>query len=440
MSEDENSKKVDPKVIADLMKMLGQQQAPSITSNLKPKPIEQYKFWKTQPVLTPDTPVDDEGPIENKTIDEVRKVPQNLPEGFEWTIIDVNDQPQLEELYELLYGNYVEDEDEQFRFRYSPEFLRWALLPPGWYEDLCIGVRVSASKKLVASISGIPTALRVRKNTLDLVEINFLCVHKRLRSKRLAPVLIREITRRVNLKGIWQALYTGGTILPTPIATCRYYHRSINWPKLYDVGFAYLPPNSSEQQEVARLALDDEPKLPGFRQMTEQDLEPVLKLLTSYLSKFDMAQVFTIEELRHWLLTAPSVVHAYVVEKEGKITDFVSFYGLESTVLGKAKYSSVNVAYTFYYATDAPESSPELKSRLNKLFETTLIVARNKGYDVLNALTLMDNPLFLKELKFGMGDGLLHFYVFNYRAGAIAGGMSDTGDLTNPGGVGVVML
>ena len=38
-----------------------------------------------------------------------------------------------------------------------------------------------------------------------MVEINFLCVHKRLRSKRLAPVLIREITRRVNCKGLFQA-------------------------------------------------------------------------------------------------------------------------------------------------------------------------------------------------------------------------------------------
>lgn len=38
----------------------------------------------------------------------------------------------------------------------------------------------------------------------NLVEINFLCVHKKLRAKRLAPVLIREITRRVNLTGIFQ--------------------------------------------------------------------------------------------------------------------------------------------------------------------------------------------------------------------------------------------
>lgn len=55
-----------------------------------------------------------------------------------------------------------------------------------------------------------------------MVEINFLCVHKKLRSKRVAPVLIREITRRVHLTGIFQAVYTAGVVLPKPVGTCRY--------------------------------------------------------------------------------------------------------------------------------------------------------------------------------------------------------------------------
>jgi len=55
-----------------------------------------------------------------------------------------------------------------------------------------------------------------------MVEINFLCVHKKLRSKRVAPVLIREITRRVNCKGLFQAVYTAGVVLPKPVASCRY--------------------------------------------------------------------------------------------------------------------------------------------------------------------------------------------------------------------------
>ncbi len=32
---------------------------------------------------------------------------------------------QLKELYTLLNENYVEDDDNMFRFDYSPEFLQW---------------------------------------------------------------------------------------------------------------------------------------------------------------------------------------------------------------------------------------------------------------------------------------------------------------------------
>jgi glycylpeptide N-tetradecanoyltransferase len=46
--------------------------------------------------------------------------------------------------------------------------------------------------------------MRVLDKTVKTVEINFLCVHKKLRSKRLAPVLIKEVTRRVNRSGVWQ--------------------------------------------------------------------------------------------------------------------------------------------------------------------------------------------------------------------------------------------
>ena len=67
-----------------------------------------------------------------------------------------------------------------------------------------------------------PANVRIVDIVKSMVEINFLCVHKKLRSKRLAPVLIREITRRVNLKGIFQAVYTAGVVLPKPVGICRY--------------------------------------------------------------------------------------------------------------------------------------------------------------------------------------------------------------------------
>ena len=73
-----------------------------------------------------------------------------------------------------------------------------------------------------------------------MVEINFLCVHKKLRAKRLAPVLIREITRRVNCKGIFQAVYTAGVVLPKPVGTCRYQEQIFTSPESSSVSGAFF--------------------------------------------------------------------------------------------------------------------------------------------------------------------------------------------------------
>jgi len=37
------------------------------------------------------------------------------------------------------------------------------------------------------------------------------------------------------------------------------------------------------------------------------------------------------------------------------------------------------------------------------------------GFDVFNALDLMQNKRFLEKLKFGIGDGNLQYYLYNWR-------------------------
>ena len=96
--------------------------------------------------------------------------------------------PQLQ-LLPLI--SYSQPSSPTSRFNYSPEFLRWALQPPGYRLDWLVGVRVAASQKLVGFISGIPARIKANSEVVPMVEINFLCVHKKLRSKRLAPVLIK---------------------------------------------------------------------------------------------------------------------------------------------------------------------------------------------------------------------------------------------------------
>ena len=98
-----------------------------------------------------------------------------------------------------------------------------------------MGVRLKKNNKLVGFISGIPLKLNIEGKMVKVCEINFLCVFNKLRKYRLAPVLIKEVTRRVNLKGIFQAIYTAGVELPKPISKTRYYHRSLNPTKLIEV-------------------------------------------------------------------------------------------------------------------------------------------------------------------------------------------------------------
>jgi hypothetical protein len=81
------------------------------------------------------------------------------------------------------------------RFDYSQDFLKWALQPPGTRGEWVLGVRVAASGRLVGFITAVPARVRVRAAGLAMVEINYLCVHKKLRAKRLAPVLIKARPR-----------------------------------------------------------------------------------------------------------------------------------------------------------------------------------------------------------------------------------------------------
>ncbi|KAK6974360.1 Glycylpeptide N-tetradecanoyltransferase [Favolaschia claudopus] len=439
----------------DLASFLNRTRITDGTSTQTPaEPKKTHKFWATQPVPQQgDLPPLEDGCIEpSQPRDQVRQEPYPLPKDFEWVTVDITDPTENKEVHDLLSMHYVEDVNASLRFKYSAEFLRWALTPPGYVKEWHVGVRVSANKKLVAFISGVPMNLRVRGN-----EVNYICIHKKLRSKRLAPVLIKEVTRRIHLEGIFQAIYTAGTVIPTPIAVCRYYHRSINIPKLLEVGFTYVPRNSTAARMIRTNKLPDKPTL-AVRPMEERDVTSVAELFARYMQRFDMVPLMTLEEVRHHFLSAQGtddegpgrktgqVTWTYVVEntETQKITDFFSFYSLPSTVLQNSAHDTIEAGYLYYYATDVAfkdgaDEDGRLKSRLETLIGDALIVASQAGMDVFNALTLMDNVPILKDLKFGLGDGYLNFYLYNWRTAKLAG-MEEEGGVRAGMGVGVVML
>ncbi|KAJ8598041.1 N-myristoyl transferase [Rhizopogon salebrosus TDB-379] len=447
--------------VLEQMKIMDVIKGKSGVSGRGKKAMGEHKFWQTQPVPQLGEAPPEDGFIEpSKPREEVRQEPYPLPKDFEWSILDIDDPKQIKEVYDLLSLNYVEDDEAAFRFQYSAEFLEWALKPPGYLKEWHLGVRVSSNQKLVAFISGVPMTLRVRGNVFQASEINYLCVHKKLRSKRLAPVLIKEITRQVNLTGVFQAIYTAGVVLPTPVSTCRYFHRSLNIQKLIDVKFTYVPRSMTLARMIRVYKTAAQPQLSGLREMEDRDVSEVADLFGRYMQRFSMGPVMTMDEVRHQLLSGRGrtdeplehyrrpgqVVWTYVVEdpKTHRITDFFSFYSLPSTIINHPTHALLEAAYLFYYASDVAfaedsEADNKLKKRLEILVGDALIVANLAKFDVFNALTLMDNCGLLESLKFGAGDGLLNFYLYNWRTAPLAGVSAVDG--VEPGkGVGVVML
>ncbi|KAJ6507349.1 N-myristoyl transferase [Mycena vitilis] len=423
-----------------------------------------HKFWATQPVpqIGEGPPLED-GYIEPwKPREEVRQEPYPLPKDFEWSTVDISDPTQNKEVYDLLSMHYVEDDGATLRFQYTAEYLQWALRPPGYFKEWHVGVRVSSNKKLVAFISGVPITVRVRGKVFTASEINYLCIHKKLRSKRLSPVLIKEVTRQVHLQGIFQAIYTAAaqTNIPTLICVCRYYHRSLNIPKLLEIGFTYVPRNMTAARMIRANKVPDAPTL-NVRPMEEGDLVPVAVLFTKYMRRFDMVPVMSLDDVRHQLLSGQGtgnigdggegrrvgqVTWTYVVEnpETHKITDFFSMYSLPSSILHNPKHRVLEAAYLYYYAVDVAfedgaDEDGRLKERLQTVIGDALVIATQAGFDVFNALTLLDNVPILKDLKFGPGDGFLNFYLYNWRTAKLAG-VEDEGGVKAGRGVGVVML
>lgn len=138
---------------------------------------------------------------------------------------------------------------------------------------------------------------------ISVSEINYLCVHKKLRSKRLAPVLIKEVTRQCNLKGVFQAIYTAGVVIPTPVSVCRYNHRLLNIPKLVNTRFCFVPRSMTLARMVRLNKLPPATALHGLREMEERDLVAVARLFTQYMGRFDMVPLYVVDEVRHQFLS-----------------------------------------------------------------------------------------------------------------------------------------
>ena len=381
-----------------------------------------FKFWSTQPVPQFNKPLNIEfGPIlKDINIENIPKEPYTLPEGFEWKEINLNIVSDIDKLYEFLKSNYIEDESHLFGSDYSKDFLKWFLSPPGMNNDWLLSVvkedKIKNKKKIIGFISAIPTKLSINNNEINMAKVCFLCVKKEFRKKRLTPVLIKEITRRINLKNIWQGIYKTFAYLPKAFTKSQYFYRVINLKKLLDVQYTYLPNNKmSLGNALKKYDLPDEPKISGFRKMEEKDLEQIYNLILERNKKYKIYEVLNKKEVEHWFLPRNNIVYTYVLEdEEHKITDFCSFYSMQRTILNQdkngdnpaSKYKKINFAFELInYNTSIS---------MKELLRSAVILAKQNNFDAYHCIDYKENADNFKELLFSEKIGKMKYYLYNF--------------------------
>ena len=369
--------------------------------------MDNHLFWKTQPIDISKNNIINE-PISVITINDVQKEPYTLPDNFTWCTLNIDDDNDLNLIYKFLLDYYNSSKNASKKYHYQKDFLRWFLKPYEYYDDLLVGVKYN--NKLVATIFGIPMTIKVYDKNIKMVEINFLCVHESLRNKRLAPVLIKEITRRTNLHGIFQAFYTASNDLPNSLMKCSYYHRPLNIPKLVDIKFIEKPDKISLQGFSKLFKILDNTTI-NIRQIEPKDYNICCKLLNDYNNKFKISVIFNQEEFNNHFAFKENIIETFVVENNYQITDFISFFFIPSKLNNDTKHIYLSKAYVYYYFNTLTD--------LCTLVDNGLYLMKKKNIDVVNAMKQYNNEEFLDKLKFKEGVGELNFYLYNWSCPSI---------------------
>ena len=130
----------------------------------------------------------------------------------------------------------------------------------------------------------------------NIAMTNFLAVHKKLRGKRLAQIMIKEAFRITRLNGLQVAMYHSVQSIPTPFLTTRSCNRLINTNKLLDVRYAALPKGMTRKEFAKEYELPNKSKFTikgNLRVMQARDVKEVLRLYNIQCEKHGIHLMFS---------------------------------------------------------------------------------------------------------------------------------------------------
>ncbi|CAL8109796.1 unnamed protein product [Orchesella dallaii] len=378
-------------------------------------------LWAHQAVMQPGEVSDSNEPIAHDELSFLGTEAGELPAGLMWCY-DMGSgaaisRTMVEEIHLLLRDNYVQDSSSTFQLEYTANQINWVL---GQGEDnaVVVGIKSSGTDpddligegQLVGFVAAVPAKISIHGQTIKVGLVNFLCVHRLLRDRRLTPLLLAEIMRRLNARGIRHASFTTSSILPLQaVADSQYFHFPINVMTLGSLGFIEDDPLAMPINKVID-RWESHERNDMFHPLTTPHISSALTLVSDYLQKFAIKQVFDVETFTKMFGNKSGVVRTYVREKDGVVTDLISYYVVYLKKLGTTKSQIHNEIQCAHALVNVATSMS-----LIDLMKVAIVHAKDDGCDVYNLLNIMDNQGIVRDMDFVEGTGTLAYFLYNWR-------------------------
>lgn len=377
----------------------------SYPSTLEAAKQHKHNFWSKQPIMGMDEIVSKDGIIIDPTNN---NTPTKLPKDFEWCIMDLSNDQQMDQLIYFLNEYYTNN--KQFSQIHTKEFMQW------YYKDgnaILLGVKSSKLNLLVGFICGKVIKTQVNRTKDNFVEVKLLCVHHQLRHKKLVPCLVTELNRQFNLLNYNKGLYCANIYINKPIVSSQFFLRALNVDKLLSCEFLKI--DNKNNGDIIENIKKTNANLKGqlmdnFKKMEEKHIPRAFELFNEYMDKYNYHPIYTIEEFTN-LFFNNEFVETYVYEDEDDTTniyDFASYYNGSMKILkGKHADEIIKKGSLFYYTS--------VNNTVFSIISNLLKCAYKNGVDVFCALNIMEHGYILSDLYFERFDQDIHYYLYNYR-------------------------
>jgi len=305
---------------------------------------------------------------------------------------------------------YFQGDDTNFKLYYSPDHIKWLVsVSEDKYDHLCFALVFKGTKIFAGFIMGTVVQFSHNNEYINMTEVNLLCVHPKLRQKNYGLYVINEFVRRVGLIGHSEAIYTGINKLSWPsvyISTANYYHRPLDLEYLISLDFTSAEPYKNIETKKKALRLPSTSQY--LEKLNEEKLDIAYKLFSDYICKFKLHPIMS-EKMFRKTFYNNDYVECYLCVQDGIVKDMISYY----TMPYKHIETDVEIksAMLYYYTNHSNNLYCWIKNMMIKL--------TNDGYQLLNALNIMENDDVLDSLKFEEGTGILHYLVYKHKVDPI---------------------